>query len=220
MKTRFAKKIALLIGVTVGSMSMVGAAECDSVGAKVEKAIAKAPDQVLVIVDDMISKNEACSCEIVKAAISASSADKDLVREIVVTAVTAAQGMAATITECAVAQAPEAAAEIKAGLNEAFAGAEADPKEPINPKEPIIVEEATEDFGPEPVVISGVYLIAPVAGNSGGAAFSEASVKAAAAALAKQQRLISLLRRQNRGGNNSGSTTTTSSGPNPSPTNP
>jgi hypothetical protein len=216
MKTRFAKKIALLIGVTVGSMSMVGAAECDSVGAKVEKAIAKAPDQVLVIVDDMISKNEACSCEIVKAAISASSADKDLVREIVVTAVTAAQGMAATITECAVAQAPEAAAEIKAGLNEAFAGAEAE----VDPKEPIIVEEATEDFGPEPVVISGVYLIAPVAGNSGGAAFSESAVKAAAAAVAKQQRLISLLRRQNRGGNNSGSTTTTSSGPNPSPTNP
>lgn len=212
MKTRFAKKIALLIGVTVGSMSMVGAAECDSVGAKVEKAIAKAPDQVLVIVDDMISKNEACSCEIVKAAISASSADKALVREIVVTAVTAAQGMAATITECAVAQAPEAAAEIKAGLNEAFAGAETD----VDPKEPIVVEEAVDDFGPEPVVISGVYLIAPVAGNSIGTGVSSEALERASA---RQQRLISILRRLNRGGDDPDGSTT-SSGPDPSPTNP
>ena len=40
------------------------------------------------------------------------------------TAVSAAQGMAATIAECALSVAPEAAAEIRAGLSEVFEGAE------------------------------------------------------------------------------------------------
>ena len=111
MKFSITQKTALFAGLAVGSLSLASAAECDSVGADVKKAVADAPAKVLVIVDDMIAKNEACACEIVKAAIEASGADKALVREIVVTAVSSAQGMAATIAECAVAQAPEAAAE-------------------------------------------------------------------------------------------------------------
>jgi len=213
MKIRTAKNIALLMGLGIGSMSLVNAAECDSVGAQVTKAITAAPQKVLVVVDEMISKNEACSCEIVKAAIIASSADKALVREIVVTAVTAAQGMAATIAECAVAQAPEAAAEIKAGLSEVFAGAKGGAYSAKGAK--MVVEDVVEDFAPEPIVISGVYLVAPVGG--GGGFFDEDAAQRAEEALDRAQRLIDILQREMRRRPDSGTDT---SGPDPSPTDP
>ncbi len=131
-----------------------------------KKDIAKTPSKVLVIVDEAISKNESCACEIVKAAIEAADAKKNgaLVREIVVTAVNSAQGMAATIAECAVAVSPSSASEIKSGLSEVFEGASGGAKSTYySSKGGKEVVEEVEDFGPEPVVISGVYLIAPVA---------------------------------------------------------
>ena len=74
--------------------------------------------------------------------------------------------------EAEAAAAAEAAAEIKAGLNEAFAGAGTED----DAKEPIVVEEAIDDFGLEPVTISGVYLIAPIAGNAAGVGAAAAAV--------------------------------------------
>ena len=216
MKIVNAHKIALFAGFAFASAGVANAADCDTIGKQVSKAVADSPSIVLVVVDEMISKNEACACEIVKAAIDASSADKSLVREIVVTAVTAAQGMAATIAECAVAAAPEAAAEIKAGLSEVFAGAKSgevySAKGGYSAKE--VVEEEDFGLGPAPIVVSGVYLIAPVAAGGG---LSEDGLDALSDAARKaQQRLINILRRRARDGRDPDQSTTTS--PPPSPT--
>ena len=148
--------------VAIAMTSGAYAADCESIGDKVRKAIKDKPDAVLVVVDKMISKNESCACEIVKAAIEESNASEEDVKQIVMTAVNAAQGMVGTIAECALAAAPEAAAEIKAGLNEVMEGVEEGAKNPEYGEKNVVIDES-EDFGPAPVVVSGVYLIAPVA---------------------------------------------------------
>ena len=178
MKTNIVKSALTGLALIVSLSGTAVAADCDTVGAKVKKDVAKKPTQVLVIVDQAISKNESCACEVVKAAIEAADAKKngEMVREIVITAVTAAQGMAATIAECAVATSPSSAAEIKAGLSEVFEsasseGAKGGAKDVYySSKDAKEVIEEDDDFGPAPVVISGVYLIAPVAPSSGGVA--------------------------------------------------
>jgi hypothetical protein len=165
----------------------------------VKKDVAKSPSKVLVIVDEAISKNESCACEVVKSAIEAADAKKNgaLVREIVVTAVNAAQGMAATIAECAVAVSPSSASEIKAGLSEVFEGAKGGGKNVYYSSKggkEIIEEE--EPQAPEPVVISGVYLIAPVAPSAGGAL----SIRELERARQREEDLLRILRRQQRDG--------------------
>ncbi len=152
-KTIFAAVIALAAGGAFAS-----AADCDRVGEKTSAAIEKNPSEMLVVVSDMISKNEGCVCEIVKAAIEATGGDKEQVRQIVVTAVSASATKAAEITECALAAAPGAASEIRAGLGEVFEGGEA-----YSAKGKQVMVEETVDFSPDPVAVSGVYLIAPVA---------------------------------------------------------
>lgn len=155
--------------------ALSSAADCDDIGSKVKASIEKAPETLLVVVDKMVSKNEACACEIVKAAIEASRADKKLVRDIVVTAVSAANGMAATIAECALAAAPEAATEIRAGLSEVFEGAESGGKNVMENGKNVVVDES-DDFGAAPVAVSGVYLIAPIAPSA--ASFQDPQVLA------------------------------------------
>jgi hypothetical protein len=178
MKTNIVKSALTGLAVIVSLTGISAAADCDAVGAEVKKQVVKTPSKVLVIVDAAITKNESCACEIVKAAIEAADAkkDADLVREIVVTAVTAAQGMAATIAECAVAVSPSSAAEIKAGLSEVFEGAEGGAKDVYysskGAKEVVVEVEA-----PAPIVISGVYLINPVAPSAGGVGVSEEALR-------------------------------------------
>lgn len=227
MKFSNAQKCALIIGISAGFNGFAFAAECDLIGQEVTKAVSEKPTKVLVIVDEMIAKNESCACEIVKAAINASDADKALVREIVVTAVSAAQGMAATIAECAVAEAPEAASEIKAGLSEAFAGAKSDGGKTVvyddgysakGGKDVVIEEDVEDDFGPEPIVISGVYLIAPSASGSAGFALRDDDGNILDQDdIDDQNRLIEQLRRRADRGRDP-KKTTTSAGPPPSPT--
>ena len=157
------KQIKYTLAVTAGLISSATlslAADCDATGAKVKSSIEKSPEKLLVIVENAVSKNESCACEVVKAAIEASNADKQVVRDIVVTAVSAASEMAATIAECALAAAPEAAAEIRAGLSEVFEGGEA---YSAGKNSKNVVVDESNDFGPDPIAVSGVYLIAPVA---------------------------------------------------------
>jgi len=118
------KRIALVAGITALGLSAASAQEidCERVGAQVQTQSQNAPEQVLVLVEDAIIANEMCACEIVKGAIVGSKADKRLVREIVFTAVSAAQGMAATIAECAIAVAPDSADQIKLALEDALVG--------------------------------------------------------------------------------------------------
>ncbi|MGI9239706.1 MAG: hypothetical protein ACR2RV_02835 [Verrucomicrobiales bacterium] len=192
MKTNNFKSALSGLALFVSLSGIALADDCETVGASVKKDVAKTPSKVLVIVDEAISKNESCACEIVKAAIEAADAKKDgaLVREIVVTAVNSAQGMAATIAECAVAVSPSSAAEIKSGLSEVFEGASGGAKSAYySSKGGKEVVEEVEDFGPEPVVISGVYLIAPVAPSA-------SSIYAVEELEQRQEDLLRLLRRE------------------------
>ncbi len=206
MKTNKIKSALTGLALIASLSGIAAAGDCDAVGAKVKKAVAKTPSQVLVIVDETISKNESCACEIVKAAIEAADAKKDsaLVREIVVTAVNAAQGMAATIAECAVAVSPSSASAIKSGLSEVFEGAKGGAKDSYysskGAKEPM---EEEEDFGPEPVVISGVYLIAPVAPSIGGI-----DERTRREIQKREDELVRLLRREQRKGRDTDDGTT------------
>ncbi len=197
-KTTLAAVIAIAAGATFAS-----AADCDRVGEKTTAAIKKNPSEMLVVVNDMISKNDACVCEIVKAAIESVNADKAQVRQIVVTAVSASASKAAEITECALAAAPGAASEIRAGLSEVFEGGEAY----TSKGKQVMVEE---DFGPDPVAVSGVYLIAPVAPSAAAIGLDQGLSDADAKRLARLERLTRDLterlndRPRGGGGGNSG----------------
>lgn len=90
------------------------APDCYKVSTAVKKAVAAQPDKVLELVATQVAQNESCACEVVKAAIVASNADKKLVANIVDAAVTAAPGKVRIIGQCAVAVAPDALAEVQA----------------------------------------------------------------------------------------------------------
>jgi hypothetical protein len=69
-----------------------------------------------VTVQKQVAANPACSCEVVKAAIVASEADRQLVGQIVSTAVEAAPENLRIIAQCAIAVAPDALPEVQAVL--------------------------------------------------------------------------------------------------------
>jgi hypothetical protein len=164
------KKSLLLTLLAVAATSVTFAADaskdCSPLSATVTAEVTAKPSDVLSIVSAQIAANPTCACEIVKAAIAAAKADKDLVGQIVFTAVTAAPTEATTVAECAVAVAPEAAETVKAALRSAYSD-----KNPVgknsakNAPQPPPVEET--DFGLSPVAIGGVYLIYPGSGSSG-----------------------------------------------------
>jgi hypothetical protein len=139
---------------------------CASIGATVKDEVTAKPDQVLVIVSEKIGTNPTCACEIVHAAIKASKADKDLVGEIVFTAVSAAPKESTTIAECAVAAAPEASENVKAALRRAMSD-----KNPVGKSvdKGVVETQQTDlgDFGLSPVAIGGVYLVYPGGGAIG-----------------------------------------------------
>jgi hypothetical protein len=165
------KKSLLLTLLAVAATSVTFAADaakdCSPLSATVTAEVSAKPSDVLSIVSAQIAANPTCACEIVKAAIAASKADKDLVGQIVFTAVTAAPTEATTVAECAVAVAPEAAETVKAALRSAYSD-----KNPVgknsakNAPQPPPADE-TADFGLSPVAIGGVYLIYPGSGSSG-----------------------------------------------------
>ncbi|MBK1854062.1 hypothetical protein JO972_03790 [Verrucomicrobiaceae bacterium 5K15] len=90
------------------------APDCYKVSTAVKKAVAANPENVLELVATQVAQNESCACEIVKAAIVASDADKKLVADIVSAAVTSAPEKVRIIGQCAVAVAPDALAEVQA----------------------------------------------------------------------------------------------------------
>jgi hypothetical protein len=124
---------------------------CASIGATVKDEVTAKPDQVLVIVSEKIGTNPTCACEIVHAAIKASKADKDLVGEIVFTAVSAAPKESTTIAECAVAAAPEASENVKAALRRAMSD-----KNPVGKSvDKGVVETQQTDLGDFGLSLSG-----------------------------------------------------------------
>lgn len=88
--------------------------DCYKVFATVKKAVAAEPDKVLQLVSMHVAQSESCACEVVKAAIMASDADKKLVAGIVEAAIESAPSKIRIIGQCAVAVAPDALSEVQA----------------------------------------------------------------------------------------------------------
>ena len=105
-----------LFGAVLASITpaFADAPDCYKVSVAVKKAVAAQPDKVLELVAAQVGQNESCACEVVKAAIVATDADKALVANIVNAAVTAAPSKLRIIGQCAVAVAPDALAEVQA----------------------------------------------------------------------------------------------------------
>lgn len=108
---------AILAGV-VALVPTVQAEEaaCTKLSETVKRLVTAESDNVLKIVEQQTAANPGCSCEVVKAAILATEADRKLVGQIVATAIEAAPDKMRVITSCAIAVAPDALPEIKAVL--------------------------------------------------------------------------------------------------------
>jgi hypothetical protein len=98
------------------------APDCYKVSTAVKAAVAAHPEKVLELVAAQVAQNESCACEVVKAAIVASGADKTLVAGIVEAAIEAAPSKVRIIGQCAVAVAPDALAEVQAVVTKYGAG--------------------------------------------------------------------------------------------------
>ena len=90
--------------------------DCPTVALSVEQRIKLDPAKVLETVQTEISSNSSCACEVVKAAIRASHADVGLTADIVETAITTAPETMRIVSQCAIAQVPEALSTIQALL--------------------------------------------------------------------------------------------------------
>lgn len=100
--------------VAISPAALAAESDCYKVSEAVTKAVTAKPSDVLAIVAREIGTSPACACEIVKAAIVATEADRDLVGQIVGVAIEAAPDQIKTVTNCAVAVAPDALPKIQA----------------------------------------------------------------------------------------------------------
>ena len=128
---------------SVASIASADVADSVKLSKAVKVAVSADSSKVLEVVAANIAINESCACEIVKAAIVASDANKKLVAEIVNTAILAAPSQIRMITQCAMATAPDAGSNIQAvvekygsaGGNHSAKGGLADEKGVIAPPE-------------------------------------------------------------------------------------
>ena len=107
-------KFALIGALLAVAAPVATAADCHAVSKLAAKEITAKPKHVLTIVAQQVAANEACACEIVKAAIVVTEADKKLVAQIVEQAIEAAPKRVSLITTCALAVAPDAYVEVMA----------------------------------------------------------------------------------------------------------
>ncbi|MDP0490060.1 MAG: hypothetical protein Q7Q71_03285 [Verrucomicrobiota bacterium JB023] len=115
MKTTL--KFALVSAVLAVGPAAFGAEDaksCKTIEQAIERAVKADSSKILEVVEQQVSANSGCACEVVKAAIVASEADVELVRQIVETAVVAAPGEMRIIAQCAVAVAPDAVKQVQA----------------------------------------------------------------------------------------------------------
>ena len=108
---KFALTAVLLAAAPLASAKDV---DCVKVSDAVKAAVIADSNNVLEIVATQVAANESCACEIVKAAIVASDADRKTVALIVDTAILEAPDQLRIIAQCAIAIAPDAIAKIQA----------------------------------------------------------------------------------------------------------
>lgn len=168
MKTTL--KFALVGVLFASATTFAGAAEsnCQEVTKATNAAVAKSPEKVLEIVAKLVAENKACSCEVVKAAIISTEADKELVGKIVETAVKAAPEQISLISTCALAVAPDAQAQIVAVVSNHgnSAGGDYSAKADLGAKGKEALPMAPIKLNP--LDFPGAGPIAPELGSSGG----------------------------------------------------
>jgi hypothetical protein len=98
------------------SSSAFAAVDCLKLTQSIKAAVLADTSLTLQIVEREVAGNPSCACEVVKAAIEASKADAKLVASIVETASTTAPEQMRLISQCAVAVAPDALANVQAVL--------------------------------------------------------------------------------------------------------
>ena len=106
--------LGTILGLSAVSGFAAEAPDCFKASEAVKVAVAAKPSKVLELVETHVAANEKCACEIVRAAIVASEADKNLVASIVTSAANAAPSEARLIAQCAIAVAPDAVNEVQA----------------------------------------------------------------------------------------------------------
>ncbi|MEO8616226.1 MAG: hypothetical protein ABI600_13860 [Luteolibacter sp.] len=89
---------------------------CVSISLSLEQRIKLDDSKLLEMVETEVKANPACSCEIIKTAITASDADVETVVSIVETSIIAAPEMMRIISQCAIATVPESLAGVQSVL--------------------------------------------------------------------------------------------------------
>lgn len=146
--TRLGYCLAGIVAFASSSMVEAQIGACGEISRDVSSAIQKDPTKVLMIVEDALVINEACSCEIIKAAITASQADAVLVNQIIQTAISIAPKMSGVIMDCATSVSPGAITASSQQLTATTASGK-DVKNPL----PLIAPVEEPDFAMPPHVI-------------------------------------------------------------------
>ena len=113
---RTLKYVALALVFAGTPAAMAEGSDCYDLSVAVTKAVSSAPSNVLEIVQLQVAASPECACEVVKAAIVATEADRKLVGQIVATAIEAAPDKMRIVAQCAIAVAPDALPNVQAIL--------------------------------------------------------------------------------------------------------
>ena len=162
---KFALTAVLMAAAPLASADVV---DCVKLSNAVKAAVNADSSNVLDIVAKNVAANESCACEIVKAAIIASDADKSQVSKIVEAAILEAPAKMRIIAQCAIATAPDAASKIQAVL-EKFdkAGGEGSSDEGVLDDNKAAKDVAPDAEGPNPLDFptSGNDVVGPRTGG-------------------------------------------------------
>ncbi|MGB2402042.1 MAG: hypothetical protein ACPIA7_01395 [Akkermansiaceae bacterium] len=118
----FAKTVCSAVILSLIISAQAEQTNADLVAETVKQSVSAQPGKVVEIVSSQLAQHDAAACEIIKAAIVASNADKNLVAEIVQAATKVAPEKVGIVSQCAVAVAPDAIAEVQTILTK-FAAA-------------------------------------------------------------------------------------------------
>ncbi len=159
--------IALAAVASAASLLGVAAAEsedCIKLSVSVRHEVEAKSNLVLEVVEKQVSAHPGCACEVVKAAIEGSEADNKLVAAIVEVAASVAPEHMRLISQCALAVAPDALADVQSVIFRLEPNrGEAVVTDAKSPKTPIEVKPAWN-----PLDFPGEGPIGPNPGGPGG----------------------------------------------------
>lgn len=92
--------------------------DCDAIAEEARENLSRAPEKAIMSLEDALRSHENCACALVRVYVRWAAKDLKTIQRIVATAVRIAPVQAASITECAAAELPEAVEAIQAGLEE------------------------------------------------------------------------------------------------------